>query len=155
MKTGSVCTLVGSLHHLLITCDIITLWIQGYRLISGLVARPWCLIEITSRPEIIEIVSDTRSETNKIGLDLFQFSFVKKPSQSLVSQPLRAGMEARHRCCEAVFGAFTSSSKLLNDPAYSGLTSKVCSTARFGTFYVCLSTNRSLDISVTKKVVLY
>ncbi|KAL1563737.1 hypothetical protein AAHA92_06166 [Salvia divinorum] len=75
--------------------------IAGYRLISGLVARPWCLIEIISRLEIIDIITDALTETNKIG------------------------MEARHKCCETVFGVFTSSSKLVNDPAYSGLASKL------------------------------
>ncbi|KAH6835472.1 ARM repeat superfamily protein [Perilla frutescens var. hirtella] len=84
--------------------------VAGYRLISGLVARTWCLIEIISRPEIIEIVTDTLTETNKIG------------------------MEARHKCCETVLGAFTSSSKLVNDPAYSGLVSKLQEAIRNGPY---------------------
>lgn len=41
---------------------------QGYRLITGLVARPWCLMEICSRQEIINIVTDPFTETTKIGL---------------------------------------------------------------------------------------
>lgn len=104
---------------------------QGYRLISGLVARPWCLIEIISRPEIIDIVTDTLAETNKIGLYQFHFSLIQKAFIIFNPRSLceiymgLAGMEARHKCCETVSRAFTSSSKLLNDPAYSGLASKV------------------------------
>ncbi|KAG6421359.1 hypothetical protein SASPL_117910 [Salvia splendens] len=84
--------------------------IAGYRLISGLVARPWCLIEIISRPEISEIITDALTETTKIG------------------------MEARHKCCETVFGAFASSSKLVNDPSYSGLASKLQEAIRKGPY---------------------
>lgn len=58
--------------------------IQGYRLISGLVARPWCLIEIISRPEIIDIVTDTLTETNKIGLYLSHFLLIPMPLESLI-----------------------------------------------------------------------
>ncbi|KAI3466091.1 hypothetical protein Pfo_022754 [Paulownia fortunei] len=75
--------------------------IAGYRLISGLVARPWCLMEIISRPEIIDIVTNTYTETTKIG------------------------MEARHRCCEAIYRGFTSSSKLISDPSFADMASKL------------------------------
>lgn len=37
-------------------------------MISGLVSRPWCLMEICSRQEIINIVTDPSTETTKIGL---------------------------------------------------------------------------------------
>lgn len=37
-------------------------------MITGLVARPWCLMEICSKQEIINIVTDPSTETTKIGL---------------------------------------------------------------------------------------
>lgn len=43
-------------------------YFQGYRMITGLVARPWCLMEICSKQEIINIVTDPSTETTKIGL---------------------------------------------------------------------------------------
>ncbi|KAI5662509.1 hypothetical protein M9H77_21832 [Catharanthus roseus] len=73
----------------------------GYRLITGLVARSWCLTEILSRQEIIDIVTDSFTETKKIG------------------------MEARHKCCEAIYKALASSKKLLADPALAGIVSKL------------------------------
>ncbi|KAK4420384.1 hypothetical protein Salat_1988700 [Sesamum alatum] len=84
--------------------------IAGYRLITGLVARTWCLMEIISRPEIINIVTDTYTETKKIG------------------------MEARHRCCEAIYRVFTSSSKLISDPAFAGMASKLQEAIRKGPY---------------------
>ncbi|KZV27253.1 hypothetical protein F511_04706 [Dorcoceras hygrometricum] len=75
--------------------------IAGYRLITGLVARPWCLLDLISRSEIISILTDTYTETTKIG------------------------MESRHRCCEAIHRAFLSSSKLSSDPAFADIAVKV------------------------------
>ncbi|CAL5403030.1 unnamed protein product [Camellia sinensis] len=43
--------------------------LAGYRLIAGLTARPWCLMEICSRQEIINIVTDAFTETTKIGME--------------------------------------------------------------------------------------
>lgn len=42
--------------------------LQGYRLITGLAARPWFLVEICSRQEIISILTDSYMETTKIGI---------------------------------------------------------------------------------------
>ncbi|XP_019198933.1 PREDICTED: uncharacterized protein LOC109192693 isoform X2 [Ipomoea nil] len=84
--------------------------LAGYRVITGLVARPWCLIEIISRQEIVDIVTNKYTETEKIG------------------------MEARHKCCEAVYESFTSSSKLMSDPARSGLATKLEEAIRSGPY---------------------
>ncbi|KAG8364910.1 hypothetical protein BUALT_Bualt18G0047600 [Buddleja alternifolia] len=84
--------------------------IAGYRLVTALVARPWFLMEIISRPEIIDLVTNTYTETNKIG------------------------MEARHRCCEAIYRAFTSSTKLIGDPAFAGMASKLEEAIRRGPY---------------------
>ncbi|KAL8505792.1 hypothetical protein ACS0TY_016857 [Phlomoides rotata] len=84
--------------------------IAGYRLISGLVARAWCVMEIIPRAEIIDIVTNTLTETTKMG------------------------MEARHRCCEAIYRAFTSSSKLASDPVVSCLASKLQEAIRRGPY---------------------
>lgn len=49
--------------------DLLTqLFLQSYRMITGLVARPWCLVEICSKQDIINIVSDASTETTKIGI---------------------------------------------------------------------------------------
>ncbi|XVF04272.1 hypothetical protein REPUB_Repub05bG0068400 [Reevesia pubescens] len=74
--------------------------LAGYRVITGLVARSWCLMEICSKPEIINIVTDPATETTKIG------------------------MEARYNCCKAIHRAFMSS-KLVSDPALSGIAGKL------------------------------
>ncbi|XP_028796818.1 uncharacterized protein LOC114752258 [Neltuma alba] len=39
--------------------------LAGYRMISGLVARSWCLMEICSKQEIIQMVTDPSTETTK------------------------------------------------------------------------------------------
>ncbi|KAM7503976.1 hypothetical protein LguiB_002880 [Lonicera macranthoides] len=84
--------------------------LAGYRLITGLVARPWCLMEICSRQEIISIVIDTYTETTKIG------------------------MEARHKCCQAIYSAFMSSSKLIGDPSLAGIAAKMQEAVRKGPY---------------------
>ncbi|CAA0808680.1 ARM repeat superfamily protein [Striga hermonthica] len=84
--------------------------IAAYRLISGLVARPWCLMEIISRPEIIDIITDAYTESTKIG------------------------MEARHRCCEAIYRVYTSSTKLVSDPTFADIVSKLQEAIRRGPY---------------------
>lgn len=37
-------------------------------MMTGLVARPWFLMEICSKQDIINIVTDASTETTKIGL---------------------------------------------------------------------------------------
>ncbi|EOY13091.1 26S proteasome non-ATPase regulatory subunit 5 - like 1 [Theobroma cacao] len=74
--------------------------LAGYRVITGLVARTWCLMEICSKQEIINMVTDPATETTKIG------------------------MEARYKCCKAIHRAFMSS-KLVSDPALSGIAGKL------------------------------
>ncbi|KAK3035007.1 hypothetical protein RJ639_033385 [Escallonia herrerae] len=81
-----------------------------YRLITGLAARPWCLMEICSRQEIIDIVTDTYTETTKIG------------------------MEARHNCCQAIYKAFMSSSKLIGDPALAVVAEKLQEAVKKGPY---------------------
>lgn len=41
--------------------------LQGYRVISGLVAREWCLMEICSKLDIINLVTDPKMEMTKLG----------------------------------------------------------------------------------------
>lgn len=82
----------------------------GYRVITGLVMRPWCLMEVISRREIIDIVTDAFTETEKIG------------------------MEARHKCCQTIYKGFTSSSKLIADNALSGIASKLEEAIRRGPY---------------------
>ncbi|KAK9092667.1 hypothetical protein Syun_027578 [Stephania yunnanensis] len=82
----------------------------AYRLISGLVARPWCLIEICSKPGIIDIVTDANTESAKNG------------------------MEARHKCCEAIYSALSASCKLLSDPSLAGMAAKLNEAVRRGPY---------------------
>ncbi|KAK3028399.1 hypothetical protein RJ639_039609 [Escallonia herrerae] len=84
--------------------------LAGYRLITGLAARPWCLMEICSRHEIIDIVTDMYTETTKIG------------------------MEARHNCCQAIYTAFMSSSKLIGDPALAVTAEKLQEAVKKGPY---------------------
>ncbi|KAJ9562792.1 hypothetical protein OSB04_007952 [Centaurea solstitialis] len=84
--------------------------VLGYRLIAGLATRPWFLVEICSRQEIINIVTDPVTETTKIG------------------------MEARYNCCEAIYKALASSPKFLNDPALSGTAEKLVEAIRKGPY---------------------
>ncbi|KAJ1442409.1 Armadillo-type fold [Sesbania bispinosa] len=74
--------------------------LAGYRMISGLVARPWCLMEICSKQDIINIVTDPTTETTKIG------------------------MEARYNCCKAINKSLAQSSRVSADPAFAGIAAK-------------------------------
>ncbi|ESW05197.1 hypothetical protein PHAVU_011G160300 [Phaseolus vulgaris] len=56
-----------------------------YRMISGLVARSWCLMEICSKDDIINRVTNPIIESTKIG------------------------MEARYNCCKAIYQTLTLS----------------------------------------------
>ncbi|KAH8518652.1 hypothetical protein H0E87_000485 [Populus deltoides] len=75
--------------------------LAAYRVLTGLVARPWCLMEICSKQEIINIVTGPNTETTKIG------------------------MEARYKCCVAIHKAFMSSSKLTGNPALAPIAAKL------------------------------
>ncbi|XP_021667274.2 uncharacterized protein LOC110655320 [Hevea brasiliensis] len=75
--------------------------LAAYRMITGLVARPWCLMEICSKQEIVNIVTDPNTETTKIG------------------------MEARYNCCKAIQKAFMASGKLGTNPALVGIATKL------------------------------
>ncbi|KAA3453064.1 ARM repeat superfamily protein [Gossypium australe] len=85
--------------------------LAGYRVITGLVARVWCLMEICSKPEIINIVTDPTAETTKIA------------------------MEARYNCCKAIHRSFMSS-KLVSDPALSGIAGKLQEAVQRGPYLV-------------------
>ncbi|KAJ8532356.1 hypothetical protein K7X08_012279 [Anisodus acutangulus] len=67
-------------------------------------------MEVISRREIIDIVTDAFTETEKIG------------------------MEARHKCCQSIYKGFTSSSKLIADSALSGAVTKLEEAIRRGPY---------------------
>uniref|UniRef100_A0A0E0PR24 ARM repeat superfamily protein n=1 Tax=Oryza rufipogon TaxID=4529 RepID=A0A0E0PR24_ORYRU len=83
--------------------------ITGYRVISGLVAREWCLMEICSKLDIINLVTDPKMEMTKLG------------------------MEARHDCCLAISKAL-SSSHLLHEPSLSELIGKLNEAVKRGPY---------------------
>lgn len=107
-------------------------------MITGLVARPWCLMEICSKQDIINIVTDASTETTKIGICA---CFALHPSFEVklilitwfIYFLLYLGMEARYKCCLAIHKAFMSSTRLTGDPALAGIASKV----RYGCKYLC------------------
>ncbi|KAE8125837.1 hypothetical protein FH972_020607 [Carpinus fangiana] len=84
--------------------------LAGYRVVTGMVTRPWFLMEICSKQEIINIVTDANTETTKIG------------------------MEIRYKCCQSIHKAFVSSSKLINDPALAGSVAKLQEAVRNGPY---------------------
>ncbi|KAF7836690.1 26S proteasome non-ATPase regulatory subunit 5 [Senna tora] len=83
-----------------------------YRMISGLVAQSWCLMEICSKQEIINMVTDPSTETTKIG------------------------MEARYNCCKAIHNSFILSSKLSTDPALAAIDAKLQEAIGMGPYLV-------------------
>ncbi|KAB1216575.1 26S proteasome non-ATPase regulatory subunit 5 [Morella rubra] len=84
--------------------------LAAYRAITGMVARPWFLMEICSKQEIISTVTDVNTETTKIG------------------------MEARYKCCQSIHMALASSSKLNSDPAVAGIATKLQEAVRMGPY---------------------
>uniref|UniRef100_A0A7C9CK81 26S proteasome non-ATPase regulatory subunit 5 n=1 Tax=Opuntia streptacantha TaxID=393608 RepID=A0A7C9CK81_OPUST len=84
--------------------------LAGYRLMSGLVARPWCLVEVCSKQEIINIVTDAYIESTKIG------------------------MEARYNCCLSIHQALAQSSNLKNDSALAAISAKVQEAVKRGPY---------------------
>ncbi|KAL6531564.1 hypothetical protein OROMI_027927 [Orobanche minor] len=84
--------------------------LAGYRVLTGLVARPWCLMEICSKQEIINVVTDATTEITKLG------------------------MEARHNCCKAIHKAFSMSSKLSSDPSLGGIAAKLHEAVKIGPY---------------------
>lgn len=81
----------------------------AYRLISALAARKWCLIEICSKPEITSIMMDANIEDTRIG------------------------MEARHQCCAAIYGAL-SASDLLADSKVAEIAGKLQGAVKRGPY---------------------
>ncbi|KAF3442474.1 hypothetical protein FNV43_RR16390 [Rhamnella rubrinervis] len=85
--------------------------LAGYRMITGLVARPWFLVEICSKQDIINIVTAANTETTKIG------------------------MEGRYSCCRAIQKALVSSSGVTSDPSLAGIAAKLQEAVRIGPYH--------------------
>ncbi|XP_020886884.1 uncharacterized protein LOC9318984 isoform X2 [Arabidopsis lyrata subsp. lyrata] len=83
--------------------------LAGYRTLTALVARPWCLVEILSKEEIINIVTDATTETAKIA------------------------MEARYNCCKAIHEAFLCSN-FVDDPRRQKTGEKLQEAVRSGPY---------------------
>ncbi|KAG2617618.1 uncharacterized protein LOC120664680 isoform X1 [Panicum virgatum] len=83
--------------------------VAGYRVISGLVVREWCLREVCLNSEIIRLVTDPTMETTKLG------------------------MEARYNCCVAINKSL-SSSQLLHEKSLSELIGKLNDAVRRGPY---------------------
>ncbi|CAL1385837.1 unnamed protein product [Linum trigynum] len=73
--------------------------LAAYRVITGLVARPWCLMEVCSKQDVINKVTDPSTESTK------------------------GGMEAKYKCCKAIYEAF--SVRYSSNPAFSGIAAKL------------------------------
>ncbi|RRT79944.1 hypothetical protein B296_00023277, partial [Ensete ventricosum] len=98
--------------------------LQGYRLISGLVVRPWCLMEICLNQEVVTIVTDAKIETAKNGLFL---------STKTIITFIQLCMDARHHCCTAI-STTLSSSNLLQDAAVARTAAKLQEAVRRGPY---------------------
>ncbi|KAK1320196.1 hypothetical protein QJS10_CPA03g00844 [Acorus calamus] len=83
--------------------------LAAYRLIAVLVVRPWSLMEVCSKQEIINMVTDAKMETTK------------------------KGMEARHECCAAISNALSTSNRL-NDAALAGIAAKLQEAVKRGPY---------------------
>ncbi|KAL2326753.1 hypothetical protein Fmac_020180 [Flemingia macrophylla] len=86
--------------------------LASYRMLSGLVARPWCLMEICSKQEIIDKVTNPSTETTKIG------------------------MEARYHCCKAIQKSLTSSNRVSADPVFAGIAAKLLEAVEMGPYLI-------------------
>ena len=121
-------------------------------MISGLVSRPWCLMEICSRQEIINIVTDPSTETTKIGLLICitvnmhhaihstclssrYYCFIFFAVYYFNTNWNISGMEARYNCCMRIYKSLTQSSRVSADPAFAGIAAKV----RCQTFSLCIA----------------
>ncbi|CAJ1978529.1 unnamed protein product [Sphenostylis stenocarpa] len=80
-----------------------------YRMLCGLVARPWCLIEICSKDDIINKVTNPTTETTKIG------------------------MEARYNCCKAIYQSLTLSDRV---SAFKEIYAKLQQAVQMGPYLV-------------------
>ncbi|XP_010675475.2 uncharacterized protein LOC104891477 [Beta vulgaris subsp. vulgaris] len=94
----------------------------GYRLISRLVARPWCLMEVCSRQEIISMVTHAYTETTKIG------------------------MEARYNCCFSIHKALAITNPK-SDSALAGVLEKLQEAVKRGPFLA--ERNRDAQPTIT------
>eukprot|EP00252_Welwitschia_mirabilis_P022221 TRINITY_DN5964_c0_g1_i3.p1 TRINITY_DN5964_c0_g1~~TRINITY_DN5964_c0_g1_i3.p1 ORF type:complete len:400 (+),score=79.27 TRINITY_DN5964_c0_g1_i3:56-1201(+) len=83
--------------------------LAAYRLIRVLVPRPWCLMEICMKKEIIDIVTDSHSETTKTG------------------------MEFRHSCCVAINNSLINS-HFKNDASCAGIIEKLQAAIKRGPY---------------------
>ncbi|XXG67669.1 hypothetical protein AAC387_Pa06g0958 [Persea americana] len=83
--------------------------LAAYRVIAGLVTRQWCLLEICSKQDIINIVTDAHMETAK------------------------QGMEARFKCCTAINKSLSASS-IPNDGAIAEISTKLQEAVRRGPY---------------------
>ncbi|KAB2605587.1 hypothetical protein D8674_005304 [Pyrus ussuriensis x Pyrus communis] len=104
--------------------------LAGYRMLSGLVARPWCLMEICSKQEITNIVTDPITETTKLGV----YSFQWYPNYMIHSFGAQFSMEARYNCCKAIHIAFNMTSKLASDQSLSGIAAKLHDAVEMGPY---------------------
>uniref|UniRef100_A0A0D6R1H0 ARM repeat superfamily protein n=1 Tax=Araucaria cunninghamii TaxID=56994 RepID=A0A0D6R1H0_ARACU len=83
--------------------------LAAYRLIAGLVTRSWCLWEVCSKPDIVNLVTDPHAETTK------------------------EGMELRHSCCVAINNSLMASD-YRNDAAFSQVAEKLQVAVRNGPY---------------------
>uniref|UniRef100_A0A7N0ZTZ8 ARM repeat superfamily protein n=1 Tax=Kalanchoe fedtschenkoi TaxID=63787 RepID=A0A7N0ZTZ8_KALFE len=73
--------------------------IAAYKMLTALVARPWCLIAICTKQEIVNLVTDPHTETTKLGMD------------------------SKYDCCKAILTSLQSSVAL--DPSLTTIEKKL------------------------------
>uniref|UniRef100_A0A803LVH2 26S proteasome non-ATPase regulatory subunit 5 n=1 Tax=Chenopodium quinoa TaxID=63459 RepID=A0A803LVH2_CHEQI len=113
--------------------------LAGYRLISSLVGRQWCLMEVCSRQEIISIVTDAYMETTKIGKALLKPTFPRFEVCGLNSEWEQDrikegwGMEAKYNCCFAIQKALANTNPK-SDSALAAISGKLQEAVKRGPF---------------------
>ncbi|KMZ73462.1 putative 26S proteasome non-ATPase regulatory subunit [Zostera marina] len=83
--------------------------LAAYRLISALITRQWFLIEVCSKHEIIDIVSDSHIETSKNGMDY------------------------RYKCCTAIYKSL-SDFNMIVDPTLAAIVEKLQDSVKRGPY---------------------
>lgn len=72
----------------------------------GLVARPWFLMEICSKQDIINIVTDASAETTKIGLSPKPGILIIQKKAAAQFSPSQVGTTAPHPLLKFFFLSF-------------------------------------------------
>ncbi|KAL0320648.1 UNVERIFIED_CONTAM: hypothetical protein Sradi_5326300 [Sesamum radiatum] len=98
------------------------------------------VLNSSAEENLRSLIYDKASKTSKLTPSGLLLSVLQQDSEIRIACLVPnvyndlPGMEARHRCCEAIYRVFTSSSKLISDPAFAGMASKLQEAIRRGPY---------------------